>query len=118
MADVSTAYMYADCTIEMYAKLCEEDIEDASGIGTCGELVKAMYGTRPAALSWQNDYIAKLMAAGFTEGSSSPCVFHSMLRKLWVFVHGDDFVTAGPPGETRCIITYLGSVYLIKRVTM
>ena len=100
IAHVSRAYTYADCTAEMYVKLCEEDIEDESDRGKCRKLVKAMYGTRPAALSWQTDYTNRLTAAGFIVGLPYPCVFHYAVRKLLVFVHGDDFVAAGPPRKS------------------
>ena len=47
--DVSRAYMYADCEGDMYVELCDEDRTEVCDKGMCEKLVKAMYGTRPAA---------------------------------------------------------------------
>jgi hypothetical protein len=53
--DVSRAYMYADCEDDIYVELCAEDQEGDEGKTMCGELAKAMYGTRPAAKMWQKE---------------------------------------------------------------
>ena len=40
----------------------------------CGELVKAMYGTRDAAQNWEVTYTAFMSEIGFANGKSAPLV--------------------------------------------
>ena len=80
----------------------------------CGQLIKAMYGTRPAAQQWQNKYTSDLLAMGLTRGKSSPCVFRHHLRDLNTFVHGDDFVTSGSEDNLAWMQESLENIYKIK----
>ena len=70
IADVSRACMHAICEAYMHVKLCEEDIESEPDWGRRGKLPKAMYGTRPAALSRQNECTRRLVEALFLPGKS------------------------------------------------
>ena len=72
--DVSRAYMYAPCKQEMYVELCDEDIETEEDRGKCGKLKMSMYGTRPAARNWQEEFTKTLTKADFKTGKSSPCM--------------------------------------------
>ena len=72
--------MYAPCEVEIIVKLCDEDIESEADHGKCGQLLKAMYGTRPMALSWQKEYTRRLVDAGLVPGKSSPCLLYSKER--------------------------------------
>lgn len=110
--------MYADCEGEMYVRLCEGDMECPEDRGKCGRWVKAVYGTRPAALSWQKEYTKRLKDAGFSVGKSSHCIFHNAARDIWVFVHGDDFVASGVPTEISWFRKLLESHYQIKSTTL
>ena len=69
----------------------EEDYEE----GMCGELIKAMYGTRDAAQNWEAAYNSFMKESGFSVGVSSPCIFHHKNRDLRAVVHGDDFTVLG-----------------------
>ena len=80
--DVSRAYMYAECEDDIYVELCDEDQEGDEGKTMCGKLVKAMYGTRPAAKMWQREGTKTLTDAGFTPGKTSPCIFHHNRRDI------------------------------------
>ena len=51
--DVRRAYFHAKARELVCAKLPEEDNER----GKCGRLIKAMYGTRDAAQSWECEYV-------------------------------------------------------------
>ena len=59
--DVRRAYFHAPARRLVYVKLPPEDGEP----GMCGRLVKALYGTRDAAQSWERAYIEFFEAAGF-----------------------------------------------------
>ena len=96
ISDVSRAYMYAKCDRELYVEIPEEDKTEEDRINdNVGKVEKAMYGTRPAAQLWQNEYTETLTENEFQVGKATPCIFRHDKRDLTCFVHGDDFVTAG-----------------------
>lgn len=65
--------------------------------GHCARLNVSMYGTRDAAANWEANYSQHLKDNGFTQGLSSPCVFHHEQRDVQLVVHGDDFTFLGRP---------------------
>ena len=90
--DVSRAYFHARARREVFIKLPPEDHED----GMCGKLVKAMYGTRDAAQNWEMEYTGFMIEdGGFTQCSSTPCMFWNEEKNLRVVIHGDDFTVLG-----------------------
>ena len=111
--DVSQDYMYAPCDEDIYVDLCNEDRESGDE-SMCGKLVKAMYGTRPAARMWQREAAGTLKEAGFTAGRTSPCLFHHGPRDVMVCSHGDVFVSSGSPEDFKWFEKVLNSKYCIK----
>ena len=96
LIDISRAYFNAkiDEDVETYVQLPEEDEDSAS---MCAKLLRHMYGTRPAADGWQEEYSTFLVEElQFKQGLSSPCVFHHREKGIIVNVHGDDFTAVGP----------------------
>ena len=81
------AYFHAPARRLVYVKLPPEEEQE----GTCGKLLKALYGTRDAAQNWEHAYIDFMTEAGFTNGTASPCVFYHRERNIRAVVHGDDF---------------------------
>ena len=67
--------------------------------GSCGLLMKHMYGTRAAADGWQQEYSNFMKKIGFLQGEASPCIFVHPSRGLACSVHGDDFTSTGPKVE-------------------
>ena len=65
----------------------------------CGLLRRHMYSTCRAAEGWQDEYSTRMIEAGFTQGVSSPCVFHHPTRNFACSVHRGDFTAAGPKPE-------------------
>ena len=55
----------------------------------------SLYGTRDAAMNWQEDVAREMIKWGFTRGRYSPCLYWHGRLKLNTKVHGDDFVTVG-----------------------
>lgn len=53
------------------------------------------YGTRDAALIWQETVAAHLEGLGFKRGRSNPCVFHHADNMILTLVHGDDYASTG-----------------------
>lgn len=72
----------------------------------------------PAAQVWQREYTMRLTGAGFTVGTSSPCLFHHRGSDVWVFVHGDDFVASGAPQDISWCRNLLSSFYHIKSTAL
>ena len=115
--DVSRAYMYAPVKEAMYVQLCDEDREPGED-HLCGRLNKAMYGTRAAAQYWQMEFTDVLITAGFCAGKSSPCIFSHQSRGIYTFVHGDDFVSTGPPEDLKWLKQILETRYKISTLVL
>ena len=98
LIDISRAYFNARTSDDdpVYVQLPPEMNQ---GSEVCGLLRRHMYGTRRAAEGWQDEYSATLIAAGFTQGKASACVFVHPVRGIAVSVHGDDFTATGPKSE-------------------
>ena len=95
LLDISRAYFNAklDPGVETYVQLPQED-EDHGDM--CAKLICHMYGTRPAADGWQEEYSTTLVEdLKFRQGMSSPCIFKHSSRTIAVTVHGDDFTAVG-----------------------
>ena len=69
--DVRRAYFYAEATRELYVELPKEDAEFGRG-DKVGRLRLCLYGTRDAALNWQETLSKHLITIGFKRGSDSP----------------------------------------------
>ena len=49
--------------------------------GTCGRLLRWLYGMREAASAWEADYSGRLQGEGVVEGASAPTVFHNPIHR-------------------------------------
>ena len=54
-----------------------------------------LYGTRDAALNWQETLSSHLIENGFVRGVGHAAVFHHPKKHIWTLVHGDDYLSAG-----------------------
>ena len=113
--DVARAYFNAKTDPEdpVVVELPPEDAD-------CGHMVayllRHMYGTRPAADGWQEEYSTALVEKmGFRQGVASPCIFIHEEKDLMCTVHGDDFTTKGPKAHLDWFEDTLESLYEIKR---
>ena len=94
--DVARAYFHAKCTRDIYIELPEED--DMHGKGDLvGKLNLCLYGTRDAASNWQETLSSHLVDNEFTRGVGFPSVFRHDSKDIWTLVHGDDYLSCGPP---------------------
>ncbi len=73
-----------------------------------------LYGMRPAARAWEEDYAAKLVGAGFRRGVPAPTVFWHPLTDVSIVVHGDDFTALGPEAELPALEAQMKSWYEVK----
>jgi hypothetical protein len=77
--DISRAYFHAPAKEEKYVE--QQPEEWGSGpMLECGILLMPMYGTRDAALNWEDQYAGVLQEVGLKRGKASPCVFHHKER--------------------------------------
>ena len=91
--DVKRAHFYSDATREIYVELPAE--AKKPGEDVVGRLLKSLYGTRDAPLNWELQIQKVMLALGFKQGKSNPCICYHAGRDLRTVVHGDDFTTAG-----------------------
>ena len=96
LVDVKRAYFNAKIDPEEPATFVQLLGEDPDAGAMCGRLLRHMYGTRPAADGWQEEYSTMLVGLGFRQGDASPNVFYHSGRKIATSVHGDDFTSTGP----------------------
>ena len=110
--DVRRAYFYAEATRELYVELPEEDSE--FGGSMVGRLRLCLYGTRDAALNWQDTLSKHLVDIGFKRGIGFPSVFVHEERDIWTLVHGDDYFSAGSKDSLSWLESELSKKYEIK----
>jgi hypothetical protein len=93
LIDVKKAHLNGIVGEEVWAciELPEEDYEE----GMCGRLRRWLYGMRPAAKAWEDDYAEKLQGIGFVRGRAAPTAFYHPDWAVRVVVHGDDFTVTG-----------------------
>jgi len=89
--DIKKAHMNAICDQWAFIELPEEIREE----GMCGQLKHWIYGMRPAARAWEEDYVSKLASEGYQQGRSVPTVFYQEKFDMSGAVHGDDFTFLG-----------------------
>ena len=55
----------------------------------------SLYGTRDAAMNWQEEIVKELRKLGSQRRAYNPCLYDHQERNLRTFLHGDDFATVG-----------------------
>ena len=99
VSDVRRAYFYAKATSDIFIEIPEQDSEKRPG-----QVVKlrlCLYGTRGAAVNWQETLSKHLVDNGFVRGRGHPAVFWHAGRRLRTLVHGDDYVSVGPQASVE-----------------
>ena len=108
--DVKRAHFHSPATREIYVDLPPERAEE----GMCGRLRRSMYGTRDAAYNWEMEYTRVLLAAGFRQGVSTPCIFIHDERRIRVCVHGDDFFISASQRDIEWLEAIMRANFEIK----
>jgi hypothetical protein len=111
LIDVKKAHLNGVVGPDTWAciELPDEDAEP----GMCGRLVRWLYGMRPAAKAWDEDYASRLVGAGFKRGVASPTCFHHPAWGVRIVVHGDDFTVTGRQKYLDEFTALMGSWYLM-----
>ena len=112
--DVVRAYFNAKIDRENAPSFVELPAEDPDKGRLCGELLRHMYGTRPAADGWQEEYSTCLVRLGFVQGESSANVFHHSEKQIALSVHGDDLTATGPKDALDWYEAAIASEYEVK----
>ena len=111
--DVARAFFEAP----MKRMVCVElpaEVKETAGEDAVGLLQMSLYGTRDAAVNFQEE-VARFMAGiGFARGRYNPCTYYHSRRRLKTMVHGDDFVTSGERGEAKWFLEKLKGRFEIK----
>ena len=55
----------------------------------------SLYGTRDAAMNWQEEVAREMTRWGFRRGEYNPCPYHHPGLGIMTLVHGDDFMSVG-----------------------
>ena len=94
--DVSRACFEAPAIRNVRVEIPAEDRDEGDRKhDRVGNLRMRLYGTRDAAMNWQEE-VAKLMIKnGFRRGRYNPFLYHHKGKGSKTFVHGDDFATVG-----------------------
>ena len=87
--DVRRAYFYAEEERDTFVELPDYVLAEFWATHV-GKLRKALYGTRPAAVSWGEKLRTGLISCNLTVGNVSRCCFPFDPRSVAGTVHGDD----------------------------
>ena len=108
--DIKRAHFFAKAKRPIFIEIPVEDREPGDE-DKVGRLNLSPYGTRDAAMNWQDEFTTTLMTNGFTRGKASPCNFHQPQKCLHVTIHGDDFTTTGPKQQLKWFKELLDNTY-------
>ena len=94
--DLARAFFEANATRAICIEIPEEDMtkEDAKR-DMVGLLLKSLYGTRDAAMNWQEEVGREMKKWGFKQGVYNPCLYVHEGWNIRTMIHGDDFVSVG-----------------------
>ena len=100
--DVSRAFFEAPATRNICVEIPKEDLTDADRRhDKVGRLRMSLYGTRDAAMNWQEEVAREMIKAGFRRGRYNPCLYFHEGRNLRTFFHGDYFASVGTKENVR-----------------
>jgi hypothetical protein len=107
LIDVKKAHLNGIVPEDVYAYVTLPD-------GTCWRLKRWLYGMRPAASAWEEDFTKNMEKAGYKAGTAAPTVFFNKETDGRCVVHGDDFTFLATEGEVRRMTKLMGEWYEIK----
>ena len=109
VADVSTAFLYAEMKRRVYIELPEEDRRKEAG-AYVGILRKALYGTRDAPQAWQQTFTCTAKTCGLQESG----VYSTENRHA--VTHVDDILRAGQRVKMEAFMKSLQKKYQLADV--
>ena len=103
LMDVRRAHFYSAARRKVFVELPAEACADKSKVG---RLLRSTYGCRDAGVQWEIAICQVMIAIGFVQGGTSPCIYRHLEKQLRVWVHGDDFVPLGYIVNVRCFFFF------------
>ena len=79
-----------------------------------GKLKLCLYGTRDAALNWQQTLNEHLLENSFERIIGFPSVFYHPARDVWTLGHGDDCCSSGDESALHWLEGVLSKKYELK----
>ena len=111
--DVARAFFEAKAIRKLCVELPSERAESCGGYNV-GLLRQSLYGTRDAAMDWQEEVAREMKNLGFDRGQYNPCLYTSTEKSAQVFLHGDDFASVGSRAALKWSLQKLESRFEIK----
>ena len=115
--DVRRAYFYAPTRRRVYVELPEEDLGPGDE-SRCGLLRVSLYGTRDAALNWEEELGKQMIQLGFERGRANPCLYVHQQRNIVAGVHGDDILGIGTPEAMEWMEKAMRRIYEMRTQTL
>ena len=113
--DVARAFFEGPATRDICIDIPKEDLSEADRKhDKVGHLRMSLYGTRDAAMNWQEEVAREMLKLGFQRGKYNPCLYYHRQRNLRIFLHGDDFATVGTRSEVQWFKSALEKRFEIK----
>ena len=111
--DVARAFFEANAIRKLCVELPSERPEGCGGYNV-GLLKQSLYGTRDAAMNWQEEVAKEMKGWGFERGQYNPCLYTHAAKRVQVFLHGDDFASVGNRVALKWFLQKLESRFEIK----
>ena len=106
--DVARAFFEAPAKRDICIEIPKEDLSEGDRKhDKVGHLRMSLYGTRDAAMNWQEEVAKEMRQLGFTRGRYNPCLYFHKGRNLRTFLHGEEFATVGTRDEVQWLKTSL-----------
>jgi hypothetical protein len=103
LIDVKKAHLNGKVNMEDDGRHFIELPLESKADGKVGELKRWLYGMRPAARAWEDDYSKNLEEIDMKRGSAAPTTFWCAGTGVRCVVHGDDFTFTGKGQELKRI---------------
>lgn len=111
--DVSRAFFNAKVTREVYVRLPPEDVLPGEE-SMIGRLNLCLYGTRDAAMEWQECVAESLTSIGFRRSPAFPSLHFHPEMGLSTLVQGDDYASVGDKQQLQWLKGELEKRFEIK----
>lgn len=74
----------------------------------------ALYGTRDAGQNFEFKTTDVLEDGGCEQGQFTPCVWFHPLKRLGIYIHGDDYVIAGGRDQSAWLRGHVEQTFIVK----
>jgi hypothetical protein len=109
--DVSTAFLHANCTEDIYVWPPTEYYPQGNVLW---KLKKAMYGLKNSPKLWQDHFAATMKDLGYSRLKTDPNLYHNQTTGSYVLCYVDDLLFFGPTELNNRAIKAIQSKLLLK----